>query len=172
LLVAAPIFAIGDAFRTFYSKHHIPAHEQRDYYHVYVRENTKELIVEPRIQVFPPETDSKKDAADDVCEYKILPLVKTGREDNATAADQDVTDGLTDGRDEKTTHIQDEYSEDDEEDNDSNDEGEELPFTIRPSKENKHEAVMEAIKKLNCEHKGRYEFDIVAVSCAGEVSKR
>ncbi|OQV20933.1 Calsyntenin-1 [Hypsibius exemplaris] len=192
-----PQFAIGEEFRAYYSKHHIPLqHEQRDYYHVYVRENTKDLIVEPRIQVVPSAEETSgtgtksagqtNSEVDDVCEYKILPVVKVpaAGKKNATVTGTG-SDGVMDsaGGGEATrtrststtttTTTQDEYSDDEEEDDDGDEREEEeaLPFTIRPSKEDKHEAVLEAVKKLNCEHKGQYEFDIVAVSCNGEVSK-
>lgn len=117
-----------------------------------------------------------------MCDYKILPTVRTAPVQtekssgvNATNSrsfgggnDNEEAEHETGGRPEHRSQDED-YNEDSDDDDE---EGEELPFTIRPSKENKHEAIIEAKKPLNCEYKAQYEFDIVAISCAGDVSKR
>lgn len=156
-------------------------------YHVYVKENTKELIVEPAIRVLPLEEEEGASAAlhaqdkkqlkqADVCHYKILPLVNNNLH-NGTGENnvEDLPDeqGLKRHRSPRTRLEEGEdYPEDQDEEEEEEEPNHELPFTIRPSKENKHEAVLQTTTNLNCEHKASYEFDIVAVSCAGHVSQR
>lgn len=192
LVHIVPKFAIGTDFHTFYAQHHIDSpNEPHDSYHVYIKENSKDLLVEPRIQVFPPSAttagnsynDGKKNDVDDVCEYRILPPIRpalspleTTNNSSSAAGTRRPLDEHDVGLDHETqkTHeprtTNDEDYDDDELDDEE--EQEDLPFIIRPSRENKHEAIIEVTKPLNCEHKKGYEFDIVAVSCAGDVSKR
>ena len=148
---------IGDVARQMFSEHHIDSINPLDHYRAYVKENSRELLVEPPIQVTFHGGDPSKD--DDVCEYKIVPTIQKngGRsEDN------------------EATHHQQRSKESDyeEDEEDYEDDDNQIPFSIRPSKESKHEAVLEVSGHLNCEHRSSYLFDILAVSCSGGLSSR
>ncbi|XP_055332879.1 calsyntenin-1-like [Paramacrobiotus metropolitanus] len=177
-----PKFAIGKDFHTYYAQYSVDSpSEPHDIYRAYIKENSRELLVEPRIYVLAPSaTDSQTDA-DDVCEYKIVPPVRvaaadalsntTSRPGNSEEDDEITSRSTVSSRSSTSSQPSDEDYNDEDDDEEEEDEPEPLPFIIRPSKENKHEAIIETSKALNCEHKMDYVFDIVAVSCAGDVSE-